>query len=48
MLFWVYILIAAYLTVIVGLELFSEAKWTKQIAYVMILTPLVLRVLQLK
>ncbi len=48
MLFWVYILIAAYLTIIVGVELFSEVNWKKQAAYAMILIPLVLRVLLIK
>lgn len=48
MLFWVYIVVAAYLAVVVGIELFSERAWKKQIAYAMILVPLILRVLLIK
>jgi hypothetical protein len=48
MLFWVYICIAAYLTVIVVWEFFTERNWKKQVAYAMILIPFVLRVLLIK
>ncbi len=48
MLFWTYILIAVYLTVLVLMELFSERNWKKQMAYAMILIPFVLRVLLIK
>ena len=48
MLFWIYILIAVYLTVIVGWEFFTERNWKKQVAYVMIMVTLVLRVLLIK
>lgn len=48
MLFWIYILIAAYLAVVVLLELFSEKGWKKQLAYAMILIPFVLRVFLIK
>ena len=48
MLFWIYIVIAAYLGVTVLLEMFSERSWKKQVAYAMILIPFVLRVLLIK
>lgn len=48
MLFWIYIVVAGYLAVVTGLELFSERAWKKQIAYAMILVPLILRVLLIK
>lgn len=48
MLFWIYVLIVAYLAFIVGLEFFAEDNWKKQVAYAMILIPFVLRVLLIK
>ncbi|MHC1738129.1 MAG: hypothetical protein AB9882_08985 [Ignavibacteriaceae bacterium] len=48
MLFWIYIIILILLTAIVGMELFREKEWKKQIAYVMILIPFILRILQIK
>jgi len=48
MLFTIYILILLLLATIVVIELFKEMEWKKQIAYVMILIPFVLRILQIK
>ncbi len=48
MLFWIYIIILSILTVFVMIELFSEKQWKKQIAFVMILIPFILRILQIK
>jgi hypothetical protein len=48
MLFWIYILIITYFTVIVIMELFSEKDWKKQIALMMVLVPFILRILQIK
>ncbi|MDY0080029.1 MAG: hypothetical protein GX452_13155 [Ignavibacteriales bacterium] len=48
MLYWTYILILVLLTTVVGIELFREKEWKKQMAYVMILIPFILRILQIK
>ncbi len=48
MLFWIYILIAVYLTVVVLIEHFNEKDWRKQIAYAMLLMPFVLRIFLIK
>lgn len=48
MLYWIYILIAIYISVIIIVELFAEKQWKKQIALAMILIPFVLRILQIK
>jgi hypothetical protein len=48
MLFLIYILIVVFLAFIVLIELFSEKEWKRQIAYVMILIPFILRILQIK
>jgi len=48
MLFWSYILITALFAVIVTQELFRERNWRQQLAMVLVLVPLVLRVLLIK
>ena len=48
MLFWIYIIITALFSIITVAELFSEKDWKKQIAWVMILIPFILRILQIK
>lgn len=48
MLFWIYIVILTILSIFVIIEFFSEKQWKKQIAFVMILIPFILRILQIK
>ncbi|NOX89746.1 MAG: hypothetical protein GXO77_12020 [Calditrichaeota bacterium] len=48
MLYWIYILILVYLTVIVLIEFFSAEGWIKKITYAMLLLPFILRILQIK
>jgi hypothetical protein len=48
MLFYVYIIITAVIAAIVLMELFREKSWRHQLAMVIIIIPLVLRVLQIK
>ena len=48
MLFWIYLVIVIYLSVVVILEMFSEQSWKKQAAYAIILLPFILRVLLIK
>ncbi len=48
MLHWVYIGIAAYCAGLVVIELFSEKRWREQLALVLTLIPLVLRILHIK
>jgi hypothetical protein len=48
MLFWIYIVILTILSIFVTIEFFSEKHWKKQIAFVMILIPFILRILQIK
>ncbi len=48
MLFWIYIVITLFITVVIVTELFTEKDWKKQIALAMLLLPFVLRVLLIK
>nr|MBN2278078.1 hypothetical protein [candidate division Zixibacteria bacterium] len=48
MLYWIYVLITLFLSIIIIIELFSEKQWKKQIALAMVLLPFVLRILQIK
>ena len=48
MVHWVYIGIAAYCAGLVVIELFSEKRWREQLALVLTLIPLVLRILHIK
>ena len=45
---WIYIVIVALLGGIITIELFEERRWHHQLAYVLILIPLVLRILHIK
>lgn len=48
MLHWIHIVIAGIVVVLVLIELFREEKWDIQIAMVMIIIPLLLRILHIK
>lgn len=48
MLFWIYILIAAFITITIIAELLSERNWKKQLALAMVLIPFILRILLIK
>lgn len=48
MLFWIYILITAIITILMVYELFEEKNWKQQIAYAMSLIPLLLRIFGIK
>ena len=48
MLFWIYILIISFFTIIIIMELFSEKDWKKQIALMMVMIPFILRILHIK
>ncbi|MFH1851778.1 MAG: hypothetical protein ABIA75_05485 [Candidatus Neomarinimicrobiota bacterium] len=48
MLYWIYILITILIVAITLIELFSEKKWQNQIAFAMILIPLLLRIFGIK
>ena len=48
MLFWIYILIALLIILIISVELFTEENWRKKIALMMLLIPFILRILQIK
>lgn len=48
MLHWIYILIAAFVAMLVVIELFQERRWKEQVALALILIPLVLRILHIK
>lgn len=48
MLYWVYILMAAYISILILIEMFAEKAWKKQMALAMVLLIFVLRVLQIK
>jgi uncharacterized membrane protein HdeD (DUF308 family) len=45
---WVYIGIVALLGGVITIELFQERRWDHQLAYALILVPLVLRILHIK
>ncbi|MDX9929653.1 MAG: hypothetical protein RBS37_07360 [Bacteroidales bacterium] len=44
----IYIIILAYLTVIIALEFWHEKRWKLQIAMAMVLLVFILRLLQIK
>jgi hypothetical protein len=48
MIFYLYILIAAITAAIIVAELFREKSWRHQLAMVIILIPLVLRIFHIK
>ena len=48
MLHWTYILIAAFVFVLVLRELSAERNWRTQIALALVLIPLILRILHIK
>jgi hypothetical protein len=48
MLYWIYIAIAAFISVMLLLELWKEKDWREQVAISMVLIVCVLRVLQIK
>lgn len=48
MLFWIYIVIALIVSVIVVIELYDEKEFKKQIALALVLIPLLLRVFLIK
>lgn len=48
MLFYLYIIIAAVIAAIVLMELFREKSWRHQLAMVIILIPLLLRIFHIK
>ena len=48
MLHWTYVVIAAFIFVLVIRELFSERNWRNQIALALVLVPLLLRILHIK
>lgn len=48
MLYWIYIVILAAISYAAIRELFDEKDWKKQIGYVMVLVPFILRILQVK
>ena len=45
---WMYIGIVLLLAGVIGIELFRERRWHQQLAYALILVPLVLRILHIK
>jgi len=48
MLHWTYVVIAAFIFVLVIRELFSERNWRNQVALALVLVPLLLRILHIK
>jgi hypothetical protein len=48
MLHWTYIVIAAFVVVLLVRELFAERSWRNQIALALVLIPLILRILHIK
>jgi hypothetical protein len=48
MLHWIYVSIAAVLALLLLAEIFTEKHWKQQLALVLVLIPLVLRVLHIK
>ena len=48
MLHWIYILITAILLALVVAELFTEKRWREQVALVLLVIPLLLRILHIK
>ena len=48
MLYWIYIAIAAFISIMLLVELFKEKDWRTQVAIAMIFIVCVLRVLRIK
>jgi hypothetical protein len=48
MIHWTYIVIAAFVLVLVVRELFAERNWRNQVALALVLIPLLLRILHIK
>ena len=48
MLHWTYVLITAFVFVLIIRELFAERNWRNQVALVLVLIPLLLRILHIK
>ncbi len=48
MMYWIYILIISFLTLVLFIEFFKEEKWINQVALAMVLITFVLRILQIK
>jgi len=48
MLHWLHIVVVLIVVILVLVELFQEKKWDIQIALVMIVIPLILRILHIK
>jgi hypothetical protein len=48
MLHWTYIVIAAFVVVLIIRELFAERHWRNQVALALVLIPLILRILHIK
>lgn len=48
MLYWIYILITILIAVLLVVELFRQKDWRIQLAYAMVVLPLVLRILGIK
>lgn len=48
MLYWIYIAIAAFISIMLLVEMFREKDWRGQVAIAMILMVCVLRVLRIK
>jgi hypothetical protein len=45
---WIYIAIVTVIALVILAELFRERSWKSQLAYALILLPLVLRILHIK
>ena len=48
MLYWLYIAMVIFFTILIGIELFKEPKLKNKIAYAMALIPFILRIFQVK
>ena len=48
LLHWIYVVLAAGIVVLLLRELFTEERWKQQIAVVIVLIPLILRILHIK
>ncbi len=47
-LYFVYILIAVYIGIIILIEVFNQKNWKNQLSLILILIPLILRIFQIK
>jgi hypothetical protein len=48
MMYYIYTIILAYITVVIAIEFFKESKWKNQLAIAMVLLIFILRLLQIK